>query len=367
MKVPFLELKASYDVIQDELLAAAKRVLESGYWVLGPEVKAFEQEFAAYCESEYCIGVANGLDAIQLLCEAYGVGEGDEVIVPSNTYIATWLGVSMVRGIPVPVEPDPKTHNLDPSKIKAAITRKTKAIMPVHLYGQPADMDPISEIAAEYNLKIIDDCAQGHGARYKGRVVGSLAHASAFSFYPTKNLGAIGDAGAITTNDPELADRISVLRNYGSRKKYYNEVKGYNSRLDEIQAALLRVKLKYLTAWNDRRVAIAARYNEELNGISGLELPIVPEWSKPTWHLYVVRHEKRDRLAELLSEQGVGTLIHYPVPPHLSGAYSEFKDAELPIAKELAETVLSIPIGPQLEDEQVDAVISAIKDACGRI
>lgn len=363
MKVPFLDLKSPYLELKDDLDAAYRRVMESGWYILGKEVEAFEAEFAAYCETKHCIGVANGLEALHLIVRAYGIGPGDEVIVPSNTYIATWLAVTHAGATPVPVEPDERTYNIDPARIEQAITPKTKAIMVVHLYGQTADMDPINAIARKHNLKVIEDCAQAHGARYKGRRAGSLGDAAGFSFYPGKNLGAIGDGGAVTTNDAELAERIQVLRNYGSRIKYKNEVIGYNSRLDELQAALLRVKLPKLDEWNDRRRLIAAMYQERLKGITDMVLPHVPDWAEPVWHLFVVRHLRRDELQQRLSAVNIGTLIHYPIPPHFSEAYAHdgFNRHELPIAEQLAKTVISLPMGPHLQESCCLEVISAIQ------
>jgi dTDP-4-amino-4,6-dideoxygalactose transaminase len=357
MNVPFLELKPTYLELKHEFDAAYHRVMDSGWYLLGGELEAFEAEFAAYCEAKHCIGVANGLDALHLIVRAYGIGPGDEVIVPSNTFIATWLAVSYAGATPVPVEPDPVTHNLNPVLIEAAITPRTKAIMPVHLYGQPADMDPINEIARNHGLKVIEDSAQAQGARYKGRRTGALGDAAGHSFYPGKNLGAFADAGAVTTNDPELADRVRTLRNYGSRQKYHYEVQGINSRLDELQAAFLRVKLRYLDAWNSRRSDIAAQYQAGLSA-AVCTLPIIPAWATSAWHLFVIRHPERDALQAKLAAAGIGTIIHYPVPPHRSQAYPGSWD--LPLADELAATVLSLPIGPHLTADQVAAVIAAI-------
>lgn len=365
MSVPFLDLKSPYLELKDELDAAYRRVMESGWYILGKEVEAFEAEFASYCETSHCIGVANGLDALHLIVRAYGIGEGDEVIVPANTYIATWLAVTHAGATPVPVEPDERTYNIAPQRIEAAITDKTKAIMVVHLYGQPADMDEINGIVAKVNksrvtrhaspLVVIEDCAQAHGARYKGRRVGGLGDAAGFSFYPGKNLGAIGDGGAVTTNDPELAERIRVLRNYGSRIKYHNEVVGFNSRLDELQAALLRVKLTRLDEWNERRRQVATQYMQGLSAQQELVLPFVPQWAEPVWHLFVVRHPRRDALQAELNEAGVGTMIHYPIPPHLQTAYADmnWNEGDFPISERMAKEVLSLPIGPHLgKDEQ---------------
>jgi dTDP-4-amino-4,6-dideoxygalactose transaminase len=363
MNVPFLDFVSPYAELQPELDATYARFMRSAWYILGKEVEAFEQEYAAYCGSKYCIGVANGLDALHLILRAYDIGPGDEVIVPSNTYIATWLAVSQVGATPVPVEPDVKTFNLDPSRLATVLTPRTKAILPVHLYGQPADMDPIMAFARQHGLKVIEDNAQAQGARYKSRRTGSLGDAAGHSFYPGKNLGAFGDAGAVTTDDAELADRVRTLRNYGSKKKYYNEVKGYNSRLDEMQAALLRVKLKKLDEWNARRAAVAENYLRNMAGVDGLQLPSVPSWAEPVWHLFVVRHQRRDRLQEQLTAVGIGTMIHYPVPPHLSGAYASdgWSPGAFPLAENLAETVLSLPMGPHLTSEQTEKTIGEIK------
>jgi dTDP-4-amino-4,6-dideoxygalactose transaminase len=363
MNIPFLDLKAPHDELRNELLTTFERVLNSGWYILGKEVQQFEQEFAEYCEVEHCIGVGNGLDALHLILRAYAIGEGDEVIVPSNTYIATWLAVSYAGAIPIPVEPDLRTYNLDPTKIEAAITARTKAIMVVHLYGQAADMDAINVIAKKHNLKVIEDAAQAHGARYKGKRVGTLGDAAGFSFYPGKNLGAIGDGGAVTTNDPELAEKVRVLCNYGSRVKYQNEVKGYNSRLDELQAAFLREKLKVLDNWNDRRKLIATEYLNALSA-SNLILPHVPVWADPVWHLFVVRNQQRDQLQKRLSDSGISTMIHYPIPPHLQGAYTELGHASgsLPIAECIHREVLSLPMGPHLTSDDLSKVIATVID-----
>ena len=362
MNIPFLDLKVPHDEFREELREAFERVLDSGWYILGDEVVKFEKEFADYCESTYCVGVGNGLDALHLILRAYDIGEGDEVIVPSNTYIATWLAASYAGATPVPVEPDEHTYNIDPSRIEAAITSRTRAIIVVHLYGQPADMDTINVIAKKYKLKVIEDAAQAHGARYKGRRVGALGDAAGFSFYPGKNLGAIGDGGAVTTNDAELAERIAVLRNYGSKVKYYNEVKGYNSRLDELQAAFLRVKLKKLDEWNSRRNNIALQYFKELNQ-SSLTLPFVPDWAEPVWHLFVIRSLNRDDLQQKLNDAGIGTMIHYPIPPHLQLAYSEFAlpRGSLPIAEIMHDQVLSLPMGPAMSIKHAGHVATMIK------
>jgi len=365
LKVPFLDFVGPYEELKPQLDAAYQRFMRSAWYILGKECESFEQEFAAYCNSKYCVGVGNGLEALHLLLRAYGIGKGDEVIVPSNTYIATWLAVSYADATVVPVECDPSTYNLDPARVAAAITSRTKAIMPVHLYGQTADMDPLVALAEKHGLKVIEDNAQAQGARYKGRRTGSLGHAAGHSFYPGKNLGAFGDGGAITTDDAAVADKVRVLRNYGSRKKYYNEVKGYNSRLDEMQAALLRVKLPVLDEWNARRTTIAKRFLKEIKQVNGLLLPHVPDWAEPAWHLFVIRHPQRDALQQKLTAAGIGTLIHYPVPAHLSGAYEdlEWKRGSFPLAETSADTVLSLPIGPHLTSSQADLVIQAVNTA----
>jgi dTDP-4-amino-4,6-dideoxygalactose transaminase len=369
VKVPFLDFVKPYEELKGELDEAYFRFMRSAWYVLGKEVEAFEQEYAGFCGVKYCVGVGNGLEALHLALRAIGIDKGDEVIVPSNTYIATWLAVSYAGAQPVPVEPDPRTFNLDPNRVAAAITPKTKAIMPVHLYGQPADMDPIMQVACKHGLKVIEDNAQAQGARYKGRRTGSLGDAAGNSFYPGKNLGAFGEAGAVTTNDPELADRVRTLRNYGSKKKYYNDVKGYNSRLDELQAAFLRVKLKKLDEWNLRRREVAAHYLAGMSGWDGLTLPFVPAWAEPAWHLFVIRHSRRDPLQQKLTDTGIGTLIHYPVPPHLSGAYADagWKRAAFPVAEELADSVLSLPMGPHLSREQTGQVLAGMRHILGSL
>lgn len=370
IKVPFLELAPAYAELRDDLDAAYHRVMDSGWYLLGDELTHFESEFAAYCEAAHCVGVANGLDALHLILRAFRIGPGDEVIVPTHTFIATWLAVSYAGATPVPVEPDPRTFNLDPARIERAITPKTRAILPVHLYGQPADMDPILALARAHKLKVIEDAAQSHGARYKSRRAGSLADAAAFSFYPAKNLGAIGDGGAITTNDPDLAERLRALRNYGSRQKYHHECLGFNSRLDDLQAAFLRVKLRKLDEWNARRRAVASRYLAALSSIPSLELPFVPGYAEPVWHIFAVRDarrpSKRDQLQSSLAASGIGTLIHYPIPPHLSGAYSSagYKPGSFPVAEEIASTELSLPMGPHLSPQQQDSVIDALRRPC---
>jgi len=364
MKIPFLDLGAPYRELKPEIDTALSRVLESGWYILGPEVEAFETEWAAYCDAKHAVGLANGLDALTLALRALDIGPGYEVIVPSNTYIATWLAVTGVGATPVPVEPDVATHNIDPARIEAAITSRTRVLLPVHLYGQPADMDPILEIASRHGLRVIEDAAQAHGARYKGKRIGAHGDIVCWSFYPGKNLGALGDAGAITTNDVALAERVALLRNYGSRQKYVNEEAGVNSRLDPIQAAVLRVKLGVLDEWIERRRAVATAYTKGL-AESGLILPHVPDWADPAWHLYVVRTSDREALQGRMTEAGIGTLIHYPIPPHMQAAYSGMGIAPeaLPLARDLAGEVLSLPMGPQLSLDQVQDIVNALKNA----
>ncbi len=361
MNIPFLDLKSAYLELKDELDAAYHRVMDSGWYILGQEVEAFEHEYAAYCGVKHCIGVGNGLDALHLILRAMEIGPGDEVIVPANTYIATWLAISYAGATPVPVEPDEKTYNIDPNRIEEAITSRTRAILPVHLYGQPADMDPILAIAKRYGLKIIEDAAQAHGAKYKDKRTGGLGDAAGFSFYPGKNLSAFGDGGAVTTNDDLLADRIRCLRNYGSHTKYYNEVKGFNSRLDELQAAFLKVKLRKLDEWNERRTVIANLYREELATVSDVILPYVPDWAEPVWHLFVIRTPERERLQQHLADNGIQTLIHYPVPPHKQGAYRELFHLDLPVTERIHREVLSLPISPVMSDRDVGYVMKTVQ------
>jgi len=376
MTVPFLDLRAAYLELKPEIDDAIARVLNSGWYILGEEVDAFEAEWAAYCEAKHAVGVANGLDALHFVLRALGVGPGDEVIVPSNTYIATWLAVSQCGAMPVPVEPDARTYNIDPARIEQAITPATRVIMPVHLYGQPANLDPILAIARKHGLRVVEDAAQAHGARYKGQRIGAHGDVIAWSFYPGKNLGALGDGGAITTNDSEIADRIRVLRNYGSRVKYENEVQGYNSRLDPLQAAVLRVKLRVLDEWNARRKAIAANYLQELesrhceegearrgNPHPTIILPAVPEWADPVWHLFVVRHPARDQFQQRLIQSGIQTMIHYPIPPHKQQAYANFwhSNIDLKLASLLANEVISLPIGAHITLTQLEKTLGFIR------
>ncbi|MEM0135427.1 MAG: DegT/DnrJ/EryC1/StrS family aminotransferase [Thermoplasmatales archaeon] len=361
MKVSNIDFQAEYKILKVELDKAYEKVMESGRYILGTEVSDFQKEFANFCESRYCVGVGNGLDALQLGLRALGVGNGDEVIVPSNTYIASWIAISLTGATPVPVEPDENTYNINPELIERSITKKTKAVMPVHLYGQPADMTPIRELAEKYNIRIIDDAAQAHGAKYKGKKIGTLADITAFSFYPTKNLGAIGDGGCITTNDPELAKMVETLRNYGESEKYKNDIIGFNSRLDELQAAFLRVKLRHLAEINKRKAEIASRYLSEISNDS-LSLPYVPEYVSPVWHQFVIKSKYRDELKKYLFYNGVNTLIHYPIPPHLQRAYgyANLNPDDLILAAKLAKDVLSLPISWTMNDEQIQYVINVI-------
>lgn len=367
MQIPFLDLRAGYYELQDEIDAAIARVLASGHYILGQEVDKFESEWASYCGAAQAVGVASGLDALHLALLAMGVGAGDEVIVPANTYIATWLAVSQCGATPVPVEPAETTYNLDPTLIEAAITPRTRVILPVHLYGQPADLDPIIAVARKHGLQLLEDAAQAHGASYKGRRIGAHGCTVAWSFYPGKNLGALGDAGAVTTNDARIADRIRVLRNYGSRAKYVNEVRGFNSRLDPLQAAVLSVKLQHLDEWNTRRKRAALKYRSRLNSTC-IRLPEVQSGADPIWHLFVIRSKCRDALQQQLANEGIGTLIHYPVPPYKQQAYADSPCAvtTLPLASTLADEVLSLPIGPHLSDAQADCVIDAVRKVVSR-
>lgn len=359
--IPFLDLKAAYDELASELDEAVLRASRSGWYIGGPEVEAFERAYAQYTDADYCVGVGNGLDALILALRALDVGSGDEVIVPSHTFIATWLAVSAVGATPVPVEPRWGSYNIDVDGIKKAITSKTKVIMPVHLYGIPADMDAICALAKQHQLYVVEDAAQAHGAKVRGRRIGSHGDVVAWSFYPGKNLGALGDGGAITTNNEAIAKRVRMLGNYGSEVKYHNLEQGVNSRLDPIQAAVLAVKLKHLDAWNARRREIADAYHQQLNN-SHLVLPEVPEWAEPVWHLYVVRTAAPDGLQKALTEAGIGHLIHYPIPPHLQKAYQSLglKQGSLPIAEQYANEVLSLPIGPQLERQSLNTVIATL-------
>lgn len=360
VRVPFLDLRSAYTEIQTSAEEAVARVLASGQYIHGHEVEAFEEAYTAYTGARYCIGVGNGLDALHLTLRAWDIGPGDEVIVPSNTYIATWLAVTHSGAVPVPVEPDPLTHNINPELLSRAVTTRTRAVVAVHLYGQPADLTPICAFAKSHGLKVLHDGAQAHGARYDTKPLSAFGDAIAWSFYPGKNLGAFGDAGAVTTDNQELAERLRRLRNYGSSIKYENEEVGFNSRLDPLQAALLRIKLTHLDRWIQKRQSIANRYLSALSA-TPLQIPYVPAWADPAWHLFVVCSPDRDRLQERLRIAGVETLIHYPIPPHRQQAYRAlFANSRFPIAEQLSQQVLSIPLYPQLSEDQIDHVLTSL-------
>ena len=365
MHVPFLDLKAAYGELAPEAEAAILKSTRSGWYILGPDVERFEQDFAAYCNVPHAVSVANGLEALRLSLAALGIGPGDKVLVPSNTFIATWLAASQCGATPVPVEPDPHTHNITADGIRAAMQPGVRAVIPVHLYGQPCDMTSILAASRDLGLKVIEDAAQAHGARWQGQRIGGHSDAVCWSFYPGKNLGALGDGGAVTTANADVADQLRILRNYGSRKKYFNEVAGFNSRLDPLQAAFLSVKLKVLDEWNNRRRRIAQRYLDAFSG-SDLELPVVAKGAEPAWHLFVVRHQDRDAFQARLKEREVETLVHYPVPPHAQKAYADLGlgDGDLPIASAFAREVLSLPIGPHLTEEHCDHVIRSVLKVC---
>lgn len=363
MRIPFLSFDYSNNQIKESILSAFSEVFNSKWYILGDKVVQFEESYSTFNKVNHCVGVSNGLDALFLSLKVLGVKTGDEVIVPSNTYIATLLAVSYTGATPVLVEPRQSTFNINPELIEKAITKRTKAIMPVHLYGQCCEMDDIMQLSTKYNLFVIEDNAQSQGAAFNGKMAGSFGQCNATSFYPGKNLGALGDAGAVTTNDPEIAKQIAILRNYGSSKKYYNDVIGYNMRMDELQAAFLSVKLKYLLQWTAERQKLAAWYNERLNKINDLMLPGIAEGATHVYHLYVIRTTKRNELQQYLTEHGVGTLIHYPIPPHLQKAYSSLglKKGDFPIAENMAETCLSLPLWPGMTREQVEEVCFHIK------
>ena len=363
--ISFLDLKGLNAQYRAELIEASTRVIDSGWYIQGNECKEFEKEFASYCGTKYAIGVANGLDALILILRAYKemgiMNDGDEVIVPSNTYIASILAISQNNLVPVLVEPDINTYLIDPNKIEEKITSKTKAILPVHLYGQTCEMDAINEIAKKYNLKVIEDSAQSHGAYFGARRSGNLGDASGFSFYPGKNLGALGDGGAVTTNDEELANTIKALGNYGSHKKYENLYKGVNSRLDEIQAAMLRVKLRYLDDEIEKRRAIANYYLQNIKN-KNIILPVVRAESNHVWHLFVIRTSKRDELQKYLLDNSVQTLIHYPIPPHKQNAYKEWKNESYPISEQIHDEILSLPISGVQSLEDTKKIVKILND-----
>lgn len=363
MKIPFLAFDGMHQPHRAQLMDAMARVLDSNWFVLGKEVSEFERAYAQYSQTAHSVGVANGLDALHIALHVLGIGKGDEVIVPSNTYIASWLAVSQVGATPVPVEPNPQTYNIDPARIEAAITSRTRAIMPVHLYGQICEMEAIMNIADRYKLWVVEDNAQSQGATFGGKPSGSWGHINATSFYPGKNLGALGDAGALTTNDAALAQQATIYRNYGSEKKYHNQCKGINSRLDELQAAILRTKLPLLDGWNAERNAIAAEYHQRLSHLDALTLPHLAQGATSVYHLYTVRTQQRDALQQFLAARGIGTLIHYPIPPHLQPAYAElgYRAGDFPIAESIAQTVLSLPMYPGLKIEEIEYICDAIE------
>ena len=365
MKVDIFSLKMQYREIKAELEGPIDKVLQSGAFILGEDVGLFEQEFARYCGVKYGIGVNSGTDALFLACLACEIREGDEVIVPSYTYIATVLAISMTGAKPIFVDINEKTYNIDVSKIEQLITKKTKAILPVHLYGHPVDMDPLIEIARKYNLKIIEDCAQAHGAMYKNKKVGSFGDAGCFSFYPTKNLGAFGDAGMVVTNSNQIKEKLLLLRDYGRKDRYKHIVKGYNSRLDTLQAAVLRVKLKHLDEWNEKRRKNAALYTKLFRQKhKDVILPYEADFARHVYHLYVVRVKKRERLAQELMDKGVRTLMHYPIPVHLQEAYKAlgYKKGDMPISEKCCDEILSLPMYPELDKKEIEYVVNTMTE-----
>ncbi len=366
MNIPFLDLKKINGQIMEEITSAAKNCLLSGSYIGGNYVEDFENDYALYSDSKHCVGVANGMEAIQLSLMALNISEGDEVIVPAHTYIATWLAVSHCKALPVPVDIDIDSYNLDVEMLKEAITPKTKAIIPVHLYGQSCDLDPIISIAKERNIYVIEDAAQAHGARYKNELIGSHSDLVAWSFYPGKNLGAMGDAGAITTNNDDLAEKIRYLQNYGSKKRYINKYVGLNSRLDPLQASILKVKLSYLNIWNGKRQKLASRYLRNLDSLEKITLPKVMEHNEHVWHLFCIRADDRDKLKSYLASNGISTLIHYPIPPHLQEAYASDatfkKNVNLTNTEEVSRTILSLPLNPCSTTDEIDYISNKLKE-----
>jgi dTDP-3-amino-3,4,6-trideoxy-alpha-D-glucose transaminase len=364
--VPYLDLRAVQKELGEELERAVARVLESGWYLLGPELEEFEREFAAYCGTRHCVGVGSGVSAIELALRAAGVGPGDEVIVPAYTWIATWLAVTRTGAQPVGVDCEEATYNLDPQLVEAAISERTAAIVPVHLRGEPADMDAVGAIAAAADLLVVEDAAQAAGARHHGRRVGGLGHAGAFSFYPTKNLGGIADGGAVTTDDDELAERVRMLRNYGMKDRYEIEVEGVNSRLSEIQAAVLRLILPRLDEWNRRRASLAEIYLDAFRGHGSISVPATTDWADPVWHLFVVGHPDREACARVLAEREIGTLVHYPLLPHRAPPYREhWPEGSFPVAERLAARALSLPLYPQLDPSACERVAEAVPATVG--
>ena len=364
MNIPFLSFEKVSDQIKEESLKVFESFFDSNYYVLGTMVRDFEAKYSKFNQTNFTIGVANGLDALHLSLRALGIKNGDEVIVPSNTYIATVLAISYTGATPIFVEPRKSTYNLDPELLENAINSRTKCIMPVHLYGQACEMDEIMRIANKHNLFVVEDNAQAHGASFNGELTGSFGDVNATSFYPSKNLGALGDGGAVTTNSQLIADKIKTLRNYGSQKRYYNETVGYNSRLDELQAGILNLKLNYLSEWTSERQDIGSFYNQKLRGVGDLILPHTVEGASNSYHLYVVRTKFRDELQEYLTKNNVGSLIHYPIPPHLQEAYTDlgYRKGDFPIAEEIANTILSLPLFIGMKEEELESVVQKVKD-----
>lgn len=363
MRVPFVDLVAQHEGLRDEIEDAAASVMRNASFILGKDVSLFEEEFAAYCQADYALGVDSGTSALEMIVRAYGIGPGDEVITQANSFVASALAIAFTGATPVLVDVDPDTYTLDPARLEAAITPRTKAIMPVHLYGQPADMDPIMEIAERHGLVVIEDACQAHGAQYKGRPTGSIGHAAAFSFYPSKNLGADGDGGMVVTRDSEVAEAIKMLRNYGSVKKYEHMMIGYNHRLDTLQAAILRVKLPHLNDWNAARREHADMFDELLQN-ANVELPVVADYALPVWHLYVIRVDNRDGLQAYLSERNISSGIHYPIPIHMQPAfeYLGYKKGQFPISESHAERILSLPMYPELTPEMIEHTAMAVRE-----
>jgi dTDP-4-amino-4,6-dideoxygalactose transaminase len=360
--IPLVDLRAQYRTIREEVLSEVEQTFEGMQLILGPKLSAFETAFASFCGARHAIGVKNGTDALHVAIRACGIGPGDEVITVGNTFVATAVAVELAGATPVLVDPDPSIGNLDPSKVEAAITPRTRALLPVHLYGHPADMDPLVDIAQRHHLRVIEDACQAHGAEYRGRRAGTLGDIACFSFYPGKNLGAYGEGGAVVTDDDELAERMRLIRNVGSREKYHHTTFGFNARLDELQAAILQVKLGHLDDWNERRRALAEQYTAELRDLP-LETPIVADWATPVFHLYQVRTNRRDALLEWLKERGIGAQIHYPIPIHLQEGFRHLapKDWDLPVAERWARETVSLPIYPELSADDQAYVIAAVR------
>ncbi len=363
MNIPFLDLKAQYKQIKQEVVPAVTEAMQNGAFIGGPQVAGFEEEFAAYCDSPYCVGVGSGTDALRFALMAAGIAPGDEIITVPNTFIATTEAISQVGARAVFVDIRQDTCNIDPEKIEACITAKTRAIIPVHLYGQPADMDAILQIAGRHKLVVVEDACQAHGALYKGKKAGSLGIAGCFSFYPGKNLGAFGEGGAVITQDETIAQKIRMIRDHGQEKKYYHLIEGFNGRLDAIQAAVLRIKLKHLQAWNEARQRNARYYNELLSGIPGITIPAEADFAKSVYHLYVIHVDKRDALQQHLNQNGIATGLHYPLPLHLQAAYKHlgYSRGDFPAAESSANRLLSLPMFPELTQDQINYIAATIK------